>query len=68
MNEQFPATDVQFTRLIQFRQVAYDLYRSSDATAVIAITFFPYRSIFLLTFPWECDMLSRVEVVRDTKL
>jgi hypothetical protein len=40
MNEQSPATDVQFTRLIRFRQVAYDLYRSSDATAVIAITFF----------------------------
>ncbi len=25
MNEQFPATDVQFTRLIQFRQAAYEL-------------------------------------------
>jgi hypothetical protein len=25
MNEQFPATDVQFTRLIQFRQAGYEL-------------------------------------------
>ena len=43
MNEQFPTADVQFTRLIQFRQVAYDLYRlyrSSGATVVIATTFF----------------------------
>jgi len=24
MNERFPATDVQFTRLIQFRQAAYE--------------------------------------------
>ena len=40
IKEQFPATDVQFTRLIRFRQVAYNLYRSSGATVVITTTFF----------------------------
>jgi hypothetical protein len=46
MNQQFPATDLQFTRLIQFRQAAYDLYCNSGHCH-----HFLYSSIFLLTYP-----------------
>jgi hypothetical protein len=40
MKEQFPSTAMQFTRLIRFRQMAYDLYRSRGATVVITTIFF----------------------------